>query len=70
MIEIIVRRDPASPEIEEIGCLRVDDAGNLLSVQTNDVYSLVTPSVRPLRPGESIWRFVERCAAAAALGDG
>jgi hypothetical protein len=69
MIEIVVRRNPASPEIEEIGCLRVDDAGNLLTVETYDVYSLVRPSVRPLRPGESLWRFVERCAAAAALGD-
>jgi hypothetical protein len=69
MIEIVVRRDPATPEIEEIASLRVDNGGDLLSVRTNDVYSLVRPAVRPLRPGESIWRFVERCAAAAALGD-
>jgi hypothetical protein len=69
MIEIVVRRDPASPEIEKIGCLRVDAAGNLLVVRTGDVHSLIRPSVRPLQPGESIWRFVQRCAAAAALGD-
>jgi hypothetical protein len=54
MIEIIIRRDPATPEIEEIGCLVVDDAGNLLVVRTNDVHSLVRPSVRPLRPGEHL----------------
>ncbi|MEA2789297.1 MAG: hypothetical protein QOG73_1703 [Acetobacteraceae bacterium] len=67
MIDILVLQNPGTPDVNEIASARMDDEGNLL-VTTGGIHIAIRrPMVQPLQEGESIWRFVERCAAAAAM---
>jgi hypothetical protein len=69
VIDINVLENPGTGDVEEIASARMDDDGNLL-VTTGSFHGAIRrPMVQPRQDGESVWRFVERCAAAAAIAE-
>jgi hypothetical protein len=67
VIEIQVLQNAATSDYEGIAWARMDEEGNLLVGTWGTRVTIRRPMVQPLQENESIWRFVERCAAAAAM---
>ena len=67
VIDILILQNPSTVDVEEIAAARMDDEGNLLVTMGGIHVAIRRPMVQPLQDGESIWRFVERCASAAAM---
>jgi hypothetical protein len=69
VIDILILQNPGTVDVEEIASARMDDEGNLLVTMGGIHVAIRRPTVQPLQDGESVWRFVERCASAAAMTD-
>jgi len=67
VIDILILQNPGTVDVEEIASARMDDEGNLLVTIGGIHVAIRRPMVRPLQEGESVWRFVERCASAASM---